>query len=57
MLRALVPRYAEHHKVDISPEAVESAVLLSHREIRGGRVLPDKAIDVLDEAQTSIQWV
>lgn len=49
MLRALAPRYAAHHRIAIAADAVEAAVLLSQRCIHGRR-LPDKAIDVMDEA-------
>lgn len=49
MLQGLSPLYQAHHKVIIDPGAVEAAVRLSHSRIRG-RSLPDKAIDVLDEA-------
>lgn len=42
-------RYEEHHKVKILPEAREAAVRLSDRYIRDRR-LPDKALDLLDEA-------
>jgi len=49
MLAGLAPLYAAHHGVSVGPAAVEAAVGLSHRRIRG-RQLPDKAIDVLDEA-------
>ena len=49
MLKGLKPKLEEHHKVDIRDEAVETAVKLSKKYIQG-RYLPDKAIDVLDEA-------
>ena len=49
ILKGLRPRYEEHHKVDISDEAVEAAVDLSMRYITD-RFLPDKAIDLMDEA-------
>jgi len=49
ILKGLRPRYEEHHKVRFSDSAVEAAVHLSQRYITG-RFLPDKAIDVLDEA-------
>jgi ATP-dependent Clp protease ATP-binding subunit ClpC len=49
MLRGLRPRYEAHHKVKISDEAIEAAVKLSHRYITE-RFLPDKAIDLIDEA-------
>lgn len=49
MLAALAPRYASHHKVTIGPDAIQSAVQLSSHKMVG-RSLPDRAIDVLDEA-------
>ena len=49
ILQGIVSRYEEHHKVKILPEALEAAVHLSNRYIND-RKLPDKAIDVMDEA-------
>ena len=49
ILQGLAPRYAAHHGVSYAPEALEAAVRLSARHLRD-RFLPDKAIDVLDEA-------
>lgn len=49
ILRGLRSRYEEHHGVIISDEAIEAAVYLSDRYI-SDRQLPDKAIDVIDEA-------
>eukprot|EP00747_Dinoflagellata_sp_TGD_P077976 gnl/TRDRNA2_/TRDRNA2_159841_c0_seq1.p1 gnl/TRDRNA2_/TRDRNA2_159841_c0~~gnl/TRDRNA2_/TRDRNA2_159841_c0_seq1.p1 ORF type:complete len:463 (+),score=93.53 gnl/TRDRNA2_/TRDRNA2_159841_c0_seq1:139-1389(+) len=49
MLRALAPLYARHHGVTIAATTLEAAVLRSKDRIQG-RSLPDKAIDVLDEA-------
>jgi len=49
MLKGLRPKLEEHHKVKITDDAVEAAVKLSKKYIQG-RYLPDKAIDVLDEA-------
>jgi len=49
ILRGLQGRYEAHHKVTFSPEAIEAAVRLSARHLRD-LLLPDKAIDVLDEA-------
>ena len=49
MLKGLRPRYEAHHKVKITDEAVEAAVKLSSRYVTG-RFLPDKAIDLIDEA-------
>jgi ATP-dependent Clp protease ATP-binding subunit ClpC len=49
ILRGLRSKYEEHHKLVISDEAIDAAVVLSDRYI-SGRFQPDKAIDVLDEA-------
>src|SRR5438093_9685698 len=49
ILKRLRPKYEEHHKIDLTDKALESAVRLSDRYITG-RFLPDKAIDVMDEA-------
>ena len=49
ILRGLHSRYAEHHGVTYADEALEAAVKLSARYLRE-RFLPDKAIDVIDEA-------
>ncbi|MBI1885409.1 MAG: AAA family ATPase, partial [Chloroflexi bacterium] len=49
MLKGLRPRYEAHHKVKISDEAIEAAARLSQRYITD-RFLPDKAIDLIDEA-------
>ena len=49
ILKGLRSRYEEHHKAEITDEAVEAAVKLSDRYITA-RYLPDKAIDVMDEA-------
>jgi len=49
ILKGLRQRYEEHHHVKISDEAIEQAVKLTHKYIQG-RFLPDKAIDVLDQA-------
>ena len=49
ILRGLRPRYEAHHKVTITDAAVEAAVQLSHRYLTERR-LPDKAIDLIDEA-------
>ncbi len=49
ILKGLRPKYEEHHGVKISDEAIEAAVKLSHKYIQG-RYLPDKAIDILDQA-------
>jgi ATP-dependent Clp protease ATP-binding subunit ClpC len=49
ILKGLKPRYEEHHKVQFRDDALEEAVNLSARYIND-RFLPDKAIDILDEA-------
>jgi ATP-dependent Clp protease ATP-binding subunit ClpC len=49
ILKGLRPKYEEHHKAEITDQAIESAVKLSDRYITD-RYLPDKAIDVMDEA-------
>ena len=49
ILKGLRPRYEEHHKIKISDEAIEQAVILSSRYL-SDRFLPDKAIDLIDEA-------
>ena len=54
ILAGLREKYEEHHRVRITDEALEQAVELSSRYITG-RALPDKAIDVLDEAGARIR--
>ncbi|MCQ2534364.1 MAG: ATP-dependent Clp protease ATP-binding subunit [Clostridia bacterium] len=49
ILKGLRPKYEEHHKIKITDEAIEKAVYLSTRYI-ADRFLPDKAIDLIDEA-------
>ncbi len=49
ILRGLRPRYEEHHKAEITDEALEAAARLSERYLTE-RFLPDKAIDLIDEA-------
>src|SRR5689334_12832646 len=49
ILKGLRPKYEAHHKAKLTDEALEAAVKLSERYITG-RFLPDKAIDVMDEA-------
>jgi ATP-dependent Clp protease ATP-binding subunit ClpC len=49
ILKGLAPKYEAHHKVDFTDAAIESAVKLSDRYITD-RFLPDKAIDLMDEA-------
>ncbi len=54
MLEGLRPRYESHHKVSVSDGAVEAAVRLSQRYITE-RLLPDKAVDLIDEAASRIR--
>jgi ATP-dependent Clp protease ATP-binding subunit ClpB len=54
ILRGLKERYEEHHKVRIQDSAVIAAATLSHRYI-GDRFLPDKAIDLIDEAASRVR--
>lgn len=54
MLRGLKSRYAEHHNVHITDDAVRAAVALSRRYLTG-RQLPDKAIDLLDTASARVR--
>lgn len=49
ILKGIAPKYEEHHKVEFTQAALDSAVRLSERYITS-RFLPDKAIDVLDES-------
>src|SRR6202158_275416 len=49
ILKGLRPKYEAHHKARLTDEALEAAVRLSDRYITG-RFLPDKAIDIMDEA-------
>ncbi|MEM1085255.1 MAG: ATP-dependent Clp protease ATP-binding subunit [Verrucomicrobiota bacterium] len=49
ILKGLQDKYESHHKAKFSPEAIEASVRLTSRYLTG-RYLPDKAIDVLDEA-------
>ena len=49
ILKGLRPKYEEHHKAEITDQAVEASVKLSDRYITD-RYLPDKAIDLMDEA-------
>jgi ATP-dependent Clp protease ATP-binding subunit ClpB len=53
ILRGLKERYEAHHKVRIKDSAIVSAAVLSHRYI-SDRFLPDKAIDLVDEAAASL---
>lgn len=54
ILRGLKDRYEAHHKVSISDEAVIASVALSDKYIRD-RFLPDKAIDLMDEAAAKVR--
>ncbi len=54
ILRGLKERYEVHHKVDITDPAIVAAATLSHRYI-SDRQLPDKAIDLMDEAASRIR--
>ncbi len=54
MLRGLKSRYAEHHAVHITDDAVRAAVTLSRRYLTG-RQLPDKAVDLLDTAAARVR--
>jgi ATP-dependent Clp protease ATP-binding subunit ClpC len=54
ILKGLRERYAQHHRVKITADALRSAVELSGRYIPG-RVQPDKAIDVIDEAGARVR--
>ncbi|MDD6847494.1 MAG: ATP-dependent Clp protease ATP-binding subunit [Oscillospiraceae bacterium] len=54
ILKGLRDRYEAHHKVKITDEAIESAVKLSSRYI-ADRFLPDKAIDLIDEAASKVK--
>ena len=54
ILRGLSEKYALHHGVEITDPALVSAAVLSHRYI-SGRKLPDKAIDLIDEAASQIR--
>ncbi len=54
ILKGLRPRYEEHHNVTITDAAVAAAVKLSSRYIND-RFLPDKAIDLIDEASSKVR--
>jgi ATP-dependent Clp protease ATP-binding subunit ClpC len=54
MLRALRPRYEAHHKIKIDDSALTAAAKLSQRYI-SDRFLPDKAIDLIDEAASKLR--
>lgn len=54
IIKGLKPKYEEHHKLTISDEAIVAAVKLSNKYITD-RFLPDKAIDVIDEASSKVR--
>ena len=54
ILKGLRSRYEEHHKVEITDDALEAAVKLSARYIND-RFLPDKALDLIDEASSKVR--
>ena len=54
IIKGLKPKYEEHHNLIISDEAIEAAVKLSSKYITD-RFLPDKAIDVIDEASSKVR--
>lgn len=54
ILKGVAPKYEEHHKVSITEEAILAAVQLSERYIND-RNLPDKAIDLIDEAASAVR--
>ncbi len=54
IIRGLKPKYEEHHKLNISDEAIIAAVVLSDKYIMD-RFLPDKAVDLIDEASSKVR--
>ncbi len=54
ILRGIKGRYEEHHKLDISEDAIRAAAVLASRYI-SDRFLPDKAIDLMDEAASRVR--
>ena len=54
IIRGLKPKYEEHHRLNISDDAIVAAVKLSSKYIND-RFLPDKAIDVIDEASSKVR--
>ena len=54
ILNGIVGKYEEHHHVKVTPEAIQAAVDLSNRYIND-RNLPDKAIDLIDEASSAVR--
>ena len=54
MLKGLRPRYEAHHRVKVEDDAIEAAVRLSQRYV-SDRLLPDKAVDLIDEAASKLR--
>ena len=54
IIKGLKPKYEEHHKLKISDEAIVAATELSYKYITD-RFLPDKAIDIIDEAASKLR--
>ena len=54
ILKGIAPKYEEHHKLSIPDEAIKAAVTLSQRYLPD-RFLPDKAIDLIDEACSRVR--
>jgi len=54
MLQAIKDKYEAFHRVNIPPEAIEAAVKFSKRYV-GDRFLPDKAVDLIDEAASAVR--
>ncbi len=54
IIKGLKPKYEEHHKLNISDEAIVAATELSYKYITD-RFLPDKAIDIIDEAASKLR--
>ena len=56
ILKGLRDKYEAHHKIEITDEAINAAVTMSSRYIND-RFLPDKAIDLIDEAASRVRMV
>ena len=54
ILKGLRDRYEAHHRINISDEALEAGAKLSDRYV-SDRFLPDKAIDLIDEASSKVR--
>jgi ATP-dependent Clp protease ATP-binding subunit ClpC len=54
IIKGLRPKYEEHHKLNISDDAIVAATKLSYKYVTD-RFLPDKAIDVIDEASSKVR--